>query len=102
MNVVLCCRSQEDEEEAGGASDCSQHDHQGFQRFGVTEDGIDLSYDASDCMLQIVVRYRKIIVTNEWLKGLEDVGVSIPSPEAQTTNQLLQSQRPSSWHGVPV
>jgi hypothetical protein len=30
-------------------------------------------------MLQIVVRYRKIIVTNEWLKGLEDVGVSIPS-----------------------
>jgi hypothetical protein len=98
MNVLLCCRSQEEEEEeeAGRGSgdnnsDCSHDEYQSFQRFGVTEDGIDLSYDASDGVLQIVVRYRKIIVTNEWLKGLEDVGVSIPSPATQGMNAVLRT-----------
>jgi hypothetical protein len=88
MNVVLC-RSQE-EEEATASDDDDSDSSQRFQRFGVTEDGIDLSYDASDGVLQIVVRYRKVVVTNEWLKDLKDVGVSIPSPAAQM-NPLLQA-----------
>jgi hypothetical protein len=85
MNAVLCCQSKGDGKEADvgikdNDSNCSHRDHQGFrfQRFGVTKDGIGLSYDTSDDMLQIVVQYCKIIVTNESLKGLEDVGVRIP------------------------
>jgi hypothetical protein len=63
---------------------------QSFQRFGVTEDGIDLSYDASDGILQIVVRYRKVVVTDEWLRDLKNVGVSIPN-HATRTNPLLRA-----------
>ncbi|KAI2500990.1 hypothetical protein MHU86_13464 [Fragilaria crotonensis] len=47
-----------------------------FQRFGVTEDGIDLAYDASEGTLQIVLRYRKVVVTSESIQSLADVGVA--------------------------
>ena len=48
----------------------------GFKLFGVTGDGIDLAYDASDGVLQITLRYRKMVVTNSSLASLESVGVA--------------------------
>ena len=46
-----------------------------FQRYGVMEDGIDLVYDVNDCVLQVVVRYRKVIVTKESIPFLRAAGV---------------------------
>lgn len=60
----------DDEQRADSSSVCSV-----FQRFGVTEDGIDLAYDSSEGTLQILLRYRKIIVTNESLHSLSGAGV---------------------------
>ena len=48
-----------------------------FQRFSVMEEGIDLLYNANDCILHIVVRYRKVVVTNESIPYLGDVGVTL-------------------------
>ena len=48
----------------------------GFRLFGVTGDGIDLAYHASDGVLQITLRYRKMVVTNSSLASLESVGVA--------------------------
>ena len=47
-----------------------------FQRF-VSDDGIDLAYDISDGVLQIVVRYRKVVVTDNSLPSLVGVGVRV-------------------------
>lgn len=46
-----------------------------FQRYGVMEDGIDLVYDVNDGVLQVVVRYRKLVVTKESVPLLRSVGV---------------------------
>jgi hypothetical protein len=46
-----------------------------FQRYGVMEDGIDLVYDVNDGVLQVVVRYRKVIVTKESIPFLRAAGV---------------------------
>jgi hypothetical protein len=51
-----------------------------FQRFGVTEDGIDLSYDADESTEQVLLRYRKLIVTNNSLDSLAGVGVTSAKP----------------------
>lgn len=42
----------------------------------MTDDGIDLAYDSSEGVLQIVLRYRKLIVTNTSLTSLVSVGVA--------------------------
>ena len=47
-----------------------------FQRHGVIEDGIDLAYDMNDGVLQVVVRYRKLVVTKESIPFLKGVGVT--------------------------
>ena len=46
-----------------------------FQRYGVMEDGIDLVFDANDGVLQVVVRYQKMVVTKESMPFLTAVGV---------------------------
>jgi hypothetical protein len=46
-----------------------------FQRYGVVEDGIDLVFDANDGVLQVVVRYQKMVVTKESMPFLSAVGV---------------------------
>jgi hypothetical protein len=56
INVVLC-PSQGD----------LASDDDSFQRFGVTDDGIDLAYDHSEGMLQIVIQYCKVVITCESL-----------------------------------
>lgn len=62
-----------DDDNADDNSSASGSQH--FQRFGVSDDGIDLSYDSSDGFLQIVVRYRKVVVTDASLPTLIGVGV---------------------------
>ena len=49
--------------------DDSVHDNDDpFQRFGVTEEGLVLSDDADNSSMQIVLRYQKLIVTNDSLR----------------------------------
>jgi hypothetical protein len=48
-----------------------------FQWFSVMEEGIDLLYNANDGILHVVVRYRKVVVTNESIPYLSDVGVTL-------------------------
>jgi hypothetical protein len=46
-----------------------------FKLVGVTGDGIDLAYDAAEGVLQVSLRYRKMVVTNASLPSLASVGV---------------------------
>ena len=68
LNAVIC-RSE-------GADDDAAPNDETFQRFGVTEDGIDLCYDADESLVQISMRYRKLVVTNNSLHLLAGVGVT--------------------------
>ena len=54
--------------------------HHSFKLFGITRDGIDLAYDAADGVLQITLRYRKMVVTNSSLALLSSVGVAAENP----------------------
>lgn len=68
INNALVCHSD-------GDDDGEFHDDT-FLCFGVTVDGIDLSYDAHESTVQISLRYRKLIVTNDSLYLLAGVGVT--------------------------
>lgn len=72
INVVVCRCSAEQQ---GNGNTSTFLNDETFQRFGVTEDGIDLSYDANESTLQISLRYRKLVVTRDSLHLLESVGV---------------------------
>jgi hypothetical protein len=72
INAVVC--------PSDGNDDAVAPNGDTFQRFGVTEDGIDLSYDADESTVQISLRYRKIIVTNNSLHLLAGVGVTSAKP----------------------
>ena len=61
-----------------------------FQRF-VSDDGIDLAYDVSDGVLQIVVRYRKVIVTDNSLPSLVGVGVRVHCDAAAVASSRTTS-----------
>ncbi len=74
LNVVVG-RDSSGMEDDNADDNSSSSGSQQFQRFGVSGDGIDLSYDASDGFLQIVVRYRNVVVTDDSLPTLIDVGV---------------------------
>ena len=74
LNVVVCPSKEDDATVADDTSECSLCP---FQRFGITEDGIDLSYDSLDGTLLISLRYRKVVVTNESLQSLAGVGVCV-------------------------
>ena len=57
--------------------------------FGVTEDGIDMEYNSSEGTLQILLLYRKMVVTNESLNLLGGVGARI-----QVSNKTLRDIHP--------
>jgi hypothetical protein len=46
-----------------------------FKRFGVMKDGIDFMYGLTDGTLQIILRYQKVVVSNETVPILACVGV---------------------------
>lgn len=83
LNVVVCPSKEEDMTVDDDASDYSLCQ---FQRFGITEDGIDLSYDSSDGTLLISLRYRKVVVTNESLQSLAGVGVCVAGTQLDPTS----------------
>jgi len=56
---VICCRQDDN------------IDSVGFQRHGVLRDGIDLCYDESKGVLQLVLRYSKCVATLDSLRILE-------------------------------
>ena len=74
LNAVVC-RSEEGDHDAAVPNE----EQTPFQRFGVTEDGIDLTYDADESTVQISLRYRKLVVTNTSLPSLAGVGVTSAS-----------------------
>ena len=74
LNVVLCPSNDDNVTTDDDTHDGSSYP---FQRFGITDDGIDLSYDSSDGTLQILLQYRKLVVTNESLQSLAGVGVCV-------------------------
>lgn len=88
LNIVLC-PSQGDS--ASGDDDESVITLCRFQRLGVTDDGIDLAYDSLEGTLQIVVHYRKLIVTNESLQCLVGVGVTGPTSAAAPAKSIEMS-----------
>ena len=59
INAVVCPSDGDDDAEVPNGNR--------FQRFGVTEDGIDLSYDADESTVQTSLNYQKLIVTNSLL-----------------------------------
>ena len=81
FNVVVCPNVSSGTEIVDDDSTSSQE----FQRF-VCDDGIDLAYDASDGFLQIVVRYRKVIVTENSLLSLVGVGVRVHCDDVQVAS----------------
>ncbi len=89
LNVVVC-RNAPPATIENVDDNCSSTSSQEFQRF-VSDDGIDLAYDTSDGFLQIVVRYRKVIVTGDSLPSLVGVGVrvhcdGVQVPSSTTSN----------------
>jgi hypothetical protein len=70
VNAVCPLEGNEADDDKSDYSACSV-----FQRFGVTEDGIDLAYDSLEGTLQILLRYRKLVVSNVSLHLLIGVGV---------------------------
>lgn len=105
LNVVVCHDSAAaDENDDTSTNEASQSDgsdssHQ-FQRFGVTDDGIDLAYDSSDGLLQIVLRYRKVVVTEESLPSLVGVGVLRPEESLLLGAQQGEPQPPMAFNIV--
>jgi hypothetical protein len=83
LNVVVCPSAEGDET-----------DNNVFHRFGVTEDGIDMEYNSSEGTLQISLRYRKMVVTNESLSLLAGVGVCDPRARIQVSNETLRDILP--------
>ena len=68
LNIISC-------PDADDSNDTPPDDHDTFKRFGTTGDGIDLAYDSSEGVLQIVLRYRKMVVTNTSMNSLSSLGV---------------------------
>lgn len=68
LNVISPLSQQQEDDDA-----CESHHP--FKLFGATDDGIDLAYDSAEGVLQIILRYRKMVVTNASLTSLATVGV---------------------------
>ena len=90
LNVVAVRPDQSTraENERDDDHSCYSSSSNQFQRFGVTADGIDLAYNPSDGLLQIAVRYSKVVVTDASLPSLICVGVST-SRAVETANTTL-------------
>ena len=77
VNIVYFKANENDDDDDDHDSTLNADDDVGrpFQRFGVMNDGIDLLYSENDGILQVVLRYRKLVVTNQSLPFLRNVGV---------------------------
>ena len=69
----------------------STSSHETFKRFGSTDDGIDLAYDSSQGLLQIVLRYRKMVVTNSSIHALSSLGVVLPNYSTSANHGTVTS-----------
>ncbi|KAI2505589.1 hypothetical protein MHU86_8831 [Fragilaria crotonensis] len=88
LNIILCPSEQEtDSNGAKGTSGSS--DHGPFRRC-TTDDGIDLAYDASEGVLKIVLRYRKMVVTN---KSIGTLSLLLELPPHVPTNEEIHQAR---------
>jgi hypothetical protein len=85
---VISCPSQQEKDSDERRDTTGFVDHGPFKRFGATDDGIDLAYDASEGVLQIVLRYRKMVVTNTSIGDLASVGVATGADKAGTSSSL--------------
>jgi hypothetical protein len=72
INIILCPSSLE------GVGSNNDESVGSFQWFGVKEDGIDLSYDFSEGILQFAICYQKMVIMCESLDLFGGVGVSLP------------------------
>jgi hypothetical protein len=88
LNVVFLPTSPGDD---GEIYELEEHSLPAFQRFGVMEDGIDLGYSKLDGILQITLRYRKLVVTNEMVPYLASVGVGLREASAGNDNGITTS-----------
>lgn len=66
---VVCCYDEE------GSPQQQENSGVPFQRFSVMEDGIDLLYNEHEGILQLVVRYCRVVVTNDSIQSLASIGV---------------------------
>ena len=69
INVVCCYHDEE------GSPQQQENSGVPFQRFSVMEDGIDLLYNEHEGILQLVVRYCRVVVTNDSIQSLASIGV---------------------------
>ena len=93
LNVITCPSQEENDSTNENRNSTECVDHGPFKRFGTTDDGIDLAYDASEGVLQIVLRYRKLVVTNMSIGALASVGVATCADGRGRSSSL---QNPSS------
>lgn len=73
---IISCRSLTEDNTNDNSNQSESVNYHCFKQLGMTDDGIDLAYDSSEGVLQIVLRYRKLIVTNTSLSSLVSVGVA--------------------------
>ena len=80
INVITCTHSYE-QREADFSTASSGENWRSFQRSaGRMRDGIDLAYDADDGVLQVVIRYHKMVVVRDetTFDSLKHIGVASP------------------------
>ena len=82
LNIISC--PADDSNDQNGTPDTVDK-HDSFKRFGTIDDGIDLAYDSSEGVLQIVLRYRKMVVTDTSINTLGSVGVAARSANEAAT-----------------
>ena len=90
LNIIICHNVEADVANEA-AQDGGSHNNE-FKRFGTADDGIDLEYDSLLGVLQIVLRYRKMIVTNSSLHNLSSVGVSDHRTNTSATDNELTEE----------
>jgi hypothetical protein len=79
INVIACTQSYEQRETDFNTT--TSENWQSFQHIaGRMRDGIDLAYDADDGVLQVVIRYRKMVVVRDesTFDSLKHIGVASP------------------------
>jgi hypothetical protein len=88
VNIVQG-RSSQEGVLADDDNDCDNS--QAFQRFGVMDEGIDFLYDLFLNVLQIVIRYGKIVVTVDTIECLAGAGVAaLPSTTVPLAESVIQ------------
>ena len=90
LNIIIC-RNVEADVANEAAQDGESHDNE-FKCFGTADDGIDHEYDSLLGVLQIVLRYRKMVVTHSSLNNLSSVGVIAHQARRTARDNALADQ----------